>query len=476
MSLAARRTTVLALLLAASGCGGGDAPSGPSGPAMSPAVLAPVADQAIVAGQPFSYDAAGASPVFSDPRHGGLSYSVAFSPAPNGLVAAGSSISGVIGQPGVTKVTITATDTSGAKASNSFRVVAFAAGLTTPVLPATSFLYSDAGVPRPNHFLNGPGNPSPADNTPADNQTTDAGATLGRVLFYDTRLSANDHEACGSCHLQSHGFSDTARVSAGFLGGHTARHSMGLSNARYYQRGRFFWDERAITLEDQALRPIQDATEMGMKLDDLEAKLALVPYYPALFQSAFGTPQVTRDRISRAIAQFVRSLASTHSRYDQAFASGPPPNFAGVLTAQEVEGLILFGGSGLPGQTVGCDRCHGTITQILPGPRNNGLEELTIDPGAGNGQFKAPSLRNVAVRAPYMHDGRFTSLLQVVTFYNAGVQPNANLDQALRTPGGQPVRFNLSAAQLDALVAFLGTLTDSTFLTDARFADPFPGH
>lgn len=474
MSQVARRTLVLALLLAGSGCAS-DA-SGPPGPAAGTAVALPNANQAVIAGQPFSYDAGGANSVFSDPRHGGLTYTVAFSPAPNGLVASGSLISGVIGQPGITKVTITATDTGGAKASNSFRVVAFAAGLTVPALPATSFVYSDAGVPRPGHFLAGPGNPSPADNTPADNRITDAGATLGRVLFYDTRLSANDHVACGSCHLQSHGFSDTARVSTGFLGGHTARHSMGLSNARYYQRGRFFWDERAVTLEDQALRPIQDATEMGMNLDDLEAKLALVPYYPALFQAAFGTPQVTRDRISRAIAQFVRSLTSTHSRYDQAFASGPPPNFAGVLTAQELEGLVLFGGSGLPGQTVGCDRCHGTIVQIMPGPRNNGLEEFTTDAGAGNGQFKAPSLRNVAVRAPYMHDGRFTSLQQVVVFYNAGVQPNANLDQALRTPGGQPVRFNLSAAQLDALVAFLGTLTDSTFLADPRLADPFPSH
>jgi len=439
----------------------------------APVVVSANANQLATAGQPFSYDAARGNSVFSDPRGAGLSYSVTFSPAANGLVASGAAISGTIAEPGVTTVTIRATDVRGATATNTFRIVAFTPGLGTPSLPATPFAYSDAGVPRPGHFLNGPGNPSGADNTPPDNPITDAGAALGRVLFYDRRLSANDRTACASCHLQANGFADSARLSTGFQGGQTARHSMALANARYYQRGRSFWDERAPSLEAQALMPIQDATEMGLSLDDLEAKLALVPYYGPLFSAAFGTPAVTPDRVGRALAQFVRSLGSYRSRYDQAFASGPPANFAGTLTAQELEGLILFGGSGLPGPTVGCDRCHGTVAQIAPAPRNNGLDAATIDDGAGQARFKVPSLRNVAVRSRFMHDGRFSTLRQVIAFYATSVQPHPNLDPALRAPGGLPVRLNLTTAQADALVAFLEALTDSTFLTDPRFASPF---
>jgi cytochrome c peroxidase len=266
--------------------------------------------------------------------------------------------------------------------------------------------------------------------------------------------------------VQAFSFSDTARLSRGFAGGLTGRHSMGLANARWYQPGRFFWDERATSLEDQVLRPIQDGTEMGLTLDQLVTKVQLTPYYAALFSSAFGTADVTSDRIARALAQFVRSMVSTNSRFDGAFGNGGGPNFA-VLTAQEQLGQTLFTGR------AGCARCHGTSAHVTDQARNTGLDASIIDVGAGDGRFKAPSLRNVAVRPPYMHDGRFRSLEEVVDFYNNGVQNNPSLDGRLRNGNGVPLRLNLSTDEKAALVAFLRTFTDSTFLTNPKFASPF---
>ena len=193
---------------------------------------------------------------------------------------------------------------------------------------------------------------------------TNAGAALGRVLFYDKRLSANDTTSCSSCHQQKHGFSDPEKLSKGLHGKLTRRRSMGLTNARFYARGRFFWDERAATLEDQVLMPIQDEVEMGMKLDDLEVKLRGVEFYAPLFEAAFGTPEINRERISRALAQFVRSLVSYQSKYDQAFAVGGngPPQFQLVFNQQELLGLQLF--SGGPGGGGPGSRALGTLRSL----------------------------------------------------------------------------------------------------------------
>lgn len=241
---------------------------------------------------------------------------------------------------------------------------------------------------------------------------------------------------------------------------------MGLANARFYARGHFFWDERANTLEDQVLQPIQNSVEMGMTLPAVVTKLQLTSYYGALFQAAFGTTDITSDRIARALAQYVRSLVSGGAKYDRAFTGGPP-NFANVFTASELQGQQLFNGA------AGCARCHETDAFNADNIHNTGLDATITDVGAGNGRFKAPSLRNVAIRGRYMHDGRFTSLDQVVEFYNSGVQNNPGLDNRLRAPNGQPQRLNLTAQQKAAIVAYLGTLTDSTFLTNAKFASPF---
>ena len=354
-----------------------------------------------------------------------------------------------------------------------------------PTLPDTPYTYTDADLTLPAHFTaDGPDGIAATDNTPDDNPATDAGVTLGRVLFYDTRLSANDSVSCGSCHLQRHGFADTRRVSVGFDERSTRRHAVSLTKARYYARGRFFWDERAETLESQVLAPIHDPIEMGLSLETLEEKLRAAPYYPPLFERAFGSRVVTADRIARALAQFVRALVSYRSPYDEARAAGPPgsPPFAARLTETERLGHRLF--VAVPGAGVraaGCGRCHVTAAQISLSPRNIGLDPAgSGDEGAGDGRFKAPSLRNVAVRAPYMHDGRFATLREVVAHYDAEVQPHpfldmTLLDRRLAVTGGpvRPVRLNLTGAEIDALVAFLHTLTDTAFLTALKFADPF---
>lgn len=436
--------------------------------------------QAATVGSAFTYDVTRGGTCFTESLGASLSYVVKFSPSVIGLTATAGKISGTPSSTGQTVVTITASNAAGAAAADTFDLITFAAGLTSPVLNS-SFQYTDASGNVPSHFTTGNGGPgglvSANDNTPANNPVTNTGAALGRTLFYDKRLSGNDAVACASCHQQSSGFADTARLSKGFKGGLTGRHSMALTNTRYYSRGRMFWDERASSLEDQVLRPIQDTVEMGMTFDLLEKKLALTSYYPALFNSAFGSTTIIRDKISLALAQFVRSLVSGRSKFDQGATQGPlgppgppgqaPTGFAAVFTAEEENGRNLFA-------STGCAGCHSTFIQLASDVRNTGLDATITDVGAGSGKFKVPSLRNAAVRGRFMHDGRFTTLAEVVEFYNSGVRDNGGLDNRLRGPGGQPQRLKLTAADKSALVAFLGTLTDPTFLSDTRFGNPFP--
>lgn len=314
------------------------------------------------------------------------------------------------------------------------------------------------------------------DNTPPNNPVTNNGATLGRALFYDKRLSLNQTISCSSCHQAASGFSDPRKFSVGFNGGLTGRNSMGLANARWYQRQRFFWDERAATLEAQVLEPIQNSVEMGMTLPALVTRLAAEPYYTTLFTNTFGDAAVTSDRISKALAQFVRSIISTQTKFDAGRAAAPAfSNF----TQQELDGMNIFNNPAVGN----CAACHGT-DNFVPGPaiNNNGLENPYIDKGVGavsgrpqdEGLFKVPSLRNIELTAPYMHDGRFATLEQVVDFYNTGVVNHPNLSPPLRAgPGGPPRRLNLTATQKAALVAFMKTLTDTTVTTDPKFQDPF---
>jgi cytochrome c peroxidase len=205
---------------------------------------------------------------------------------------------------------------------------------------------------------------------------------------------------------------------------------------------------------------------MGMTLENLTAKITATSYYPPLFAAAFGTSVVTSDRIARALAQYVRSLVSAGSRYDLAFTAAGTPNLEAVFNAEEFEGERLF-------RSTGCAACHATVAQVSDSVHNIGLDAATIDTGAGRGAFKAPSLRNVAVRPRFMHDGRFTTLEQVVEFFDSGVQPNPDLDPRLKAPNGTPIRLGLTETQRAALVAFLKTLTDSALLTAPRFSNAF---
>ena len=331
-----------------------------------------------------------------------------------------------------------------------------------PVLPA----HYDAGVLAD-------------DNTPAGNRATDAASTLGRVLFYDRQLSVNNTISCASCHQQVQGFSDPRRFSLGFAGGATTAHAMRLGNARYYAPGSMFWDKRAASLEAQATQPLQHPVEMGFDasaggLPTLLAKLQALPYYPALFTAAFGDASVTEARVQRALAQFQRAMVATSSRWDAGYAANYNPALpddglgapiAG-FTGQEERGRQLFiQGRGQGG--LACAACHVPPTFALAAnSRSNGLDagETTV--------FKSPSLKSVSRSGAFMHDGRFSSLEQVVEHYNSGVQDGPALDNRLQA-GNAPRRLNLTEADKAALVAFLRTLDDTALPADPKFASPF---
>lgn len=368
-------------------------------------------------------------------------------------------------------------------------------GIDVPLLPARPHRYkfdegtSQLAFSQLRHL----------DNTPNDNPINDRGATLGRVLFYDQQLSRNNTIACASCHDQQRAFADPRRFSVGFKGGKTGRNSMGMGYLRFSMINEsnpgFFWDERAATLEDQALMPIQDPIEMGMKLDDLLQKLRRLPYYPPLFAAAFRTKDITSERISQALAQFMRSMVSFDSRFDRAAqaAGGDYSRDFDDFTESENLGKSLFI-DGVGGVTeIGCSHCHVPPTFGMPKSFNIGLALHYKDQGLGarnvpsndpftatnDGKFKASSLRNIALTAPYMHDGRFQTLEQVVAHYSSGVHSHANLglaisdednedDQSTSTSG-----FRLTRQQQSALVAFLKTLTDKALVTDPKFSDPF---
>lgn len=340
------------------------------------------------------------------------------------------------------------------------------------VLPDSPFNY--ANILLPNFFLDN--DVRNVDNTPNNNQITDNGATLGRVLFYDNNLFRNNTISCASCHIQEHGFADPTALSTGFDGELTSRNSMGLANARFYENGRFFWDERAESLEEQTLVPIQDLVEMGMTLPELEDKLSELDYYRTLFTNAFGDESVTSDRIALALSQFIRSMVSYESKFDEGLAQVNDiddnfPNF----TTSENRGKQLF----MSNQTR-CFDCHATNVFVGDDARNNGLDATITDAGVGGitgnnnelGEFKVPSLRNIALTGPYMHDGRFETLEEVIEHYNSGVQNNPNLDNRL-TQGNNVRRLNLSDDDKQALVDFLNTLTDDEFVNDEKYANPF---
>ncbi len=314
---------------------------------------------------------------------------------------------------------------------------------------------------------------------PADNPTTVEGVSLGRFLFYDKRLSGDNTQSCASCHNQADAFTDSGRrLSVGILGIEGKRNSMPLFNLDFADR--FFWDGRARSLEEQALMPIEDHTEMAENLPQLVKELQADKSYPAKFFAAFGTSEISEELIGKAIAQFLRSMVSFRSKYDSVRFLNK-----GFFSESEQRGYELFfsesGGD--------CFHCHseGNLLFSTFTFENNGLTAASQiedfpDPGLGSvsgrpedyGLFKVPSLRNVALTAPYMHDGRFATLKEVLDFYSDSLQYSLNINYSnLKRIHLELGGMKLSEEEKWDIIAFLKTLTDRSAIRDSSFSDPF---
>ncbi|NBC06969.1 MAG: cytochrome-c peroxidase [Bacteroidetes bacterium] len=349
----------------------------------------------------------------------------------------------------------------------------------------TAHLYPYASQPVPAYVTR--------DNT-ADNPITDEGATLGRVLFYDKALSVDQSISCASCHKQSLAFGDDRPLSEG-VNGLTHRHSMRLVNARFANEDHFFWDERAATLEEQSTMPIRDHLEMGFSgqegspgFEDLIERLENLPYYPTLFDMAFGDPAITEERMQLAISQFVRSIQSFDSKYDagraQVNLDMPPfPNF----TPQENHGKQLFltmpdlNAEGVRvGGGIGCAACHVPPTfDINPHTHNNGLTTVAGESrGTDLDNTRSPSLRDLfhpdgSLNGPMMHDGNFPTFQSVLDHYNnMTLKVNPNLDLRL-TRNGTPQRLQITDEERAAVEAFMKTLSGIELYTAEQWSDPF---
>ncbi|MBL4732619.1 MAG: hypothetical protein JKY82_08495 [Rhizobiaceae bacterium] len=347
--------------------------------------------------------------------------------------------------------------------------------LAVPKLPVSLFQYK---LPLPDHLQK----QLPPSASNIDTTITDAGATLGRVLFYDLKLSKNGLVSCASCHSQNVGFDDPTRFSIGFEGKITRRHAMGLANGLFNRTGRFFWDERAATLEEQVLDPFFDPVEMGLKEGELVKKIYQIEYYSPLFVDAFGDGQITTSNIATALSQFVRSMVSDKSPYDvERQKHGDVREYFSGFSKLQNRGKFLFLNPASKGGS-GCAQCHEIDAFVMKNPRNNGLDAKSVSDGGwgevsgkptDNGKFRAASLKNISLRGPYMHDGRFETLGEVIDHYSSGVKPHVNLDPLLMNTDGTPIRLELSGEDKLALVGFLATLTDQHFLEAPRFSNPF---
>ncbi|GAB3697396.1 cytochrome c peroxidase [Spirosoma flavus] len=307
---------------------------------------------------------------------------------------------------------------------------------------------------------------------PTDNPTTQEGVYLGRMLFYDPKLSSTQTISCASCHQQARAFTDGLPLSVGVSGKLTQRNSMSLTNLLWVRQ--LFWDGRSNSLEEQALVPLGHADEMGSKTGEAAQRLQKTAPYPALFKKVFGSDTITDARIGKAIAQFERTLISANSRYDQ-YLQGTYQ-----LTESEKRGMQLFNTSpSLERNTRGgnCAHCHGGPKLYQEVFHNNGLDQRVKDAGRqaitglalDKGRFRVPTLRNIALTAPYMHDGRFATLDAVLDHYSEHIQNSPTLSRELpaETNG-----FHLTRNEKSELIAFMHLFTDSTFVNKPEFANP----
>lgn len=301
------------------------------------------------------------------------------------------------------------------------------------------------------------------------------GATLGRVLFYETRLSKNNSISCASCHAQANGFADPVAFSKGFDDQDTKRNSLALGNVRFYYHDRgFMWDERAESVEDQTRQTVTDHIEMGM--DNWSAVVASLQdeaFYNILFKKAYGDSEITEVRLQKALSMFVRSLISKGSKFDEAMVSS---NLSHLNGTPELSGYTDSENAGLALYMNSCRSCHGNILFLGKSAANNGLDMNYADKGIGaltnnvnqNGVFKVPFMRNIAMTGPYMHDGRFETLEEVIEHYSTGIQQHDNLDFQLPAGG-----FDFTDTEKENLIAFLHTLSDHEMAAEVRYSNPF---
>lgn len=342
-------------------------------------------------------------------------------------------------------------------------------------------------------------------------------ATLGRVLFYDQRLSINNSTSCGSCHKQEFAFANNVRFDRGFNGLNLTRNSPSIQGFRGFspltnkptkdnqQRVLLFWDGRQRSLSDMVLNPVTNHNEMNIpSFEELITKLSATAYYPSLFKKAFGSEEITKERIALALQSFLACLNTSVNNesgiaaLNENISNGttPPSNLVEM-------GQFLFHSK------YNCAECHdqgaknniflpNPDTIVNPGPYGNptepnasptskgamfniGLDFIYQDKGLGqltglagdHGLFKVPTLQNISVTAPYMHDGRFATLSEVLDHYSHDIKPNQNLSPVFRNPDNSPKKLNILPAEKMAIIAFLNTLKNEDFLTSPMYSDPF---
>jgi len=312
---------------------------------------------------------------------------------------------------------------------------------------------------------------------PEDNILTRDGVQLGRMLFYEKDLSRTATMSCATCHDPNTAFSDTNRFSLGVTGQVGTRQAMAIFNLAWNDNG-FFWDGRSNLLRHQSLIPIQDPIEMDESLENVVSKLQARSMYRTQFQNAFGTDQIDTNLISLALEQFMHSIVSNQSKYDDYIAGNA------TLTAQEERGRVLFFNEYTPAfpsvSGADCQHCHGGANFENDRYMNNGLDadaqftdigrEMVTGLASDRAKFKVPSLRNIELTPPYMHDGRFKTLEEVVDHYDQVTNSSTMAPEFLQQlPNG----LQLSQADKDALVAFLKTLTDPNLATNPDYSNPF---
>lgn len=315
-------------------------------------------------------------------------------------------------------------------------------------------------------------------NIPIHNPMSEEAVSLGRMLFYEKILSRDTTLSCASCHQQKKAFTDGRKFSKGFHGQLSQRSAMSLVNLLWVDS--FFWDGRALSLEEQALIPIQDTTEMNLTLEEVILRLEATEPYPKLFKKAFGQKKITIENIAKAIAQFERTLISANSRYDKIVKGEVIP------TEQEQRAIELFMTHPIPEaglRGANCGDCHGSHLTTLNTFHDNGLDATPFDAGRQNitknsfdfGKMRVPSLRNIALTAPYMHDGRFKTLEEVLDHYNEHLQNSPNLDPLLMEASNEinGKTLKLTEQEKKDILVFLHLLTDEEFINNDTFSNPF---